>query len=103
MSRSDKNHVIVRINSVRTRCPSDANFTGKFEDADGLISGEVKVLFSKGTFFVSRSASNISELMSVILNDLEDQIAAWKEVRFDQPNTFIDYSEWIEQTGITGS
>ena len=52
ISREDKNHVIVRVNSVRTRCPSDANFSGSFEQDGKMIKGEIKVLFSKGTFVV---------------------------------------------------
>ena len=103
MGREDKSHVIVRVNRVRTRCPSDANFTGVFDFKDGIFSGEIKVLFSKGTFFVSGKAANIKDLMTDLLGGIEDQITAWKDVRFDQPNTFIDYSEWIERTNATGS
>ncbi len=103
VSREDKHHVIVRINSIRSRCPSDATFTGDFNFQNNLFTGQVKVLFSKGSFFVSRTSSNVPELMNTLLNDLDDQIAVWKEVRFDQPETFINYSEWIAQKQQTGS
>jgi hypothetical protein len=33
--------------------------------------------------------------MNSLLHTIEDQIAVWKQVRFDQPKTFIDYSEWM--------
>ena len=103
VSREDKHHVIMKINSVRTHCPSDASFTGQFTLKNKIYEGEVKVLFSKGTFFVSKTGSNIQELMNTLINALNDQIAVWKDVRFDQPETFIDYSEWIERTNATGS
>lgn len=103
VNREDKHHVIVRINSIRSRCPSDATFTGDFRFQNNLYVGQIKVLFSKGTFLVNRTSRNIPELMNTLLNDLEDQIAVWKEVRFDQPETFINYSEWIAQRNHTGS
>ncbi len=103
VSRPDKHHVIKMVNSIRSKCPSDSNFTGQFDLVNGLYSGEVKVLFSKGTFLVSATGSNISELMRTLLNTLEDQIVAWKSVRFDQPETFINYSDFLARESATGS
>ena len=102
-NRDDKHHVIMKINSIRSKCPSDANFSGNFTLENKIYTGEIKVLFSKGTFFVSKSGANIKELMSTIMNSLEDQIAVWKDVRFDQPETFIDYSDWLNRENATGS
>lgn len=103
ISREDKHHVIKRINTIRSKCPSDSNFTGSFSLNSKIYYGEIKVLFSKGTFFVSSSGSNVAELIQSLLNLLEDQVACWKEVRFDQPETFIDYSEYLQREGATGS
>jgi hypothetical protein len=103
ISRDDKHHVIKRINSIRSKCPSDSNFTGSFSHQDNIFSGEIKVLFSKGTFFVQAKGSNIPELVQTLLNLLEDQVACWKTVRFDQPETFIDYNEYLSRQGATGS
>lgn len=103
INRDDKHHAIMRINSVRSKCPSDGSFTGKFAHENNLYHGEIKVLFSKGTFFVSKSASSMSDLMTVLIGGLDDQIAVWKDVRFDQPETFIDYGEFINKGGATGS
>lgn len=93
VKREDKNHVIMRINSIRSKCPSDARFTGEFSESNKVFNGEIKVLFSKGSFLVNKSGANIAELMTIILNSLEDQIAMWKEIRFNQPEDFIDYSK----------
>ena len=103
VSREDKHLVIKRINSVRSRCPSDSNFSGSFSLDNSIFSGEIKVLFSKGTFFVSATGSNMNELLTTIINTLDDQIACWKTVRFDQPETFIDYAEFLSREGATGS
>lgn len=103
VSREDKHLVVKRINSVRSRCPSDSNFSGQFNFENNIFSGEVKVLFSKGTFVVSATGSNMNELLTTILNSLDDQIACWKTVRFDQPETFIDYAEYMARDGATGS
>jgi len=103
VSRDDKHQVIKKINSIRSRCPSDANFTGVFSKANKLYSGEIKVLFSKGSFFTSTTGSNMDELLKNLINSIDDQIAVWKEVRFEQPKTFIDYSEWLAKSGATGS
>jgi hypothetical protein len=101
VSRDDKHLVIKKINSIRSKCPSDANFTGDFSCSNNIYDGKIKVLFSKGTFFVSGTGSNINELMQTLLNTLEDQIACWKTVRFDQPETFIDYSEYLDRPNAT--
>lgn len=98
VSREDKHQVIKRINSVRSRCPSDSNFTGQFSIDGNIFKGEVKVLFSKGSFFVESSAANINELLTSLINLLDDQISCWKSVRFDQPQTFIDYSDFEKKT-----
>lgn len=98
VTRGDKHHVIKRINSVRSKCPSDSNFTGSFTESKGLYFGEIKVLFSKGCFYVSSTGSNIPELVQTLLNSLEDQVAAWKTVRFDQPETFINYNEYLNRS-----
>ena len=103
MSREDKNQVIVRINSVRTRCPSDASFTGLFEFRDDQFYGEIKVLFSRGSFFVKASHGTVKELMTFLLRKLGSQIDAWKQIRFDQTQNFIDYSEWVQKEEATGS
>lgn len=103
VNREDKHHAIMKINSIRSKCPSDANFTGSFEFNNQIYSGEIKVLFSKGTFFSSGTGSNVKELMQTLINLLEDQIAVWKDVRFDQPETFIDYSDWQGKDSATGS
>lgn len=103
VTREDKHHVIKKLNSVRSKCPSDSNFSGEFRKEGHLIHGEIKVLFSKGIFNVKESGSNISELMDTMLNTLEDQISAWKRVRFDQPETFIDYNEWLSRATATGT
>lgn len=103
VSREDKHHVIMKINSIRSKCPSDATFTGDFQFSNNIFTGEIKVLFSKGTFFVSRKGSNIQELMVTLINGIEDQIAVWKDIRFDQPETFIDYSEWLQKNSSTGT
>lgn len=103
VSRDDKHTVIKRVNSVRSRCPSDSNFTGSFNYKNNIFFGEIKVLFSKGTFFVANSGSNMEELLSTLINSLDDQIACWKAVRFDQPETFINYSDFLEKEGATGS
>lgn len=94
VDREDKHLVIKKINSVRSKCPSDANFTGTFGSKNRIFTGEIKVLFSKGTFFVNGTGSNMNELLVTLLNALEDQIACWKSIRFDQPETFIDYSKY---------
>ncbi len=103
IDRDDKHLVIKKINSIRSKCPSDSNFTGSFTYENKIYSGEIKVLFSKGTFFVTATGSNIPELMQTLLNALEDQVACWKAVRFDQPETFINYSEYLGREGATGS
>ena len=96
VDRSQKHHIIKKINSVRSMCPSDAKFTGQFESKDpGMFSGEVKVLFSKGCFFASNQSTSVENLMKILINEIKDQVAIWKEVRFDQPKTFIDYSQPI--------
>jgi len=103
VSRDDKHLVIKKINGIRSKCPSDSNFTGEFSADSGIFSGEIKVLFSKGSFFVSGKGSNMNELVKTLLNTLEDQIACWKGVRFDQPETFIDYSCYKVKSNATGS
>ncbi len=103
INREDKHLVIKKINSIRSTCPSDSNFTGHFSKKNDIFNGEIKVLFSKGTFLVSGSAANVNELMTSLLNQLRDQITAWKTHRFDQPETFIDYSEFLERESATGS
>ena len=103
VSRDDKHHVIKKINSIRSKCPSDSNFTGSFSLSNGIYTGEIKVLFSKGTFLVTCTGSNIAELVKTLLNDLEDQISCWKTVRFDQPETFINYNEYLGHADATGS
>ncbi len=103
ITRDDKHLVIKRINSIRSKCPSDANFTGTFRLENNIFCGEIKVLFSKGTFFVSNTGSNMDELTLTLLNALEDQIACWKSLRFDQPHTFIDYSEYLAEKSHTGT
>jgi hypothetical protein len=103
LGREDKNQVIKKINSIRSRCPSDASFTGCFSIENKVFKGEIKVLFSKGSFFTSKTASNMEELLKIMINSIDDQITVWKEVRFDQPKTFIDYSEWLSNSGATGS
>jgi hypothetical protein len=103
LEREDKNHAIMRINSIRSKCPSDSRFTGDFDLSNNLYFGEIKVLFSKGTFLVKQSGSNMSELMGLLLIQLDEQIAIWKEVRFDQPETFINYYEWNKKNSATGS
>ncbi len=103
IARDDQHHVIKEINRIRSKCPSDSNFTGSFSEANSIYSGEIKVLFSKGTFFVQATGSNVPELMQTLLNTLEDQVACWKTVRFDQPETFINYSEYLDSKVATGS
>lgn len=104
VSREDKNHAITMINGVRSKCPSDSNFTGCFESdkKTKMFKGEVKVLFSKGQFLVSHTATTMEGLMKAIVSELGDQVAAWKEVRFEQPETFINYNEWLAK-GATGT
>ncbi len=103
IDRDDKHMVIKKINSIRSSCPSDANFTGHFRFQNGVYEGDIKVLFSKGTFQVSSTGASINELMTSLLNVLRDQIAAWKTLRFDQPETFINYSEYLNRETATGS
>ena len=105
IGREDKHHAITMVNSIRSKCPSDSNFTGKFESNDStkIYSGEIRVLFSKGQFSVSHTSTSMNGLMKSLLNELEDQIAAWKEVRFEQPETFINYSEWLAKQNATGT
>ena len=103
VSRDDKHLVIKRVNGVRSKCPSDSTFTGHFSIENKIFKGEVRVLFSKGTFFVQATGSNMNELLTTILNSVEDQITAWKSVRFDQPETFIDYNEYLNRDNSTGS
>lgn len=103
VNRDDKHLVIKKINSIRSRCPSDANFTGSFTLSNNIYNGEIKVLFSKGTFFVTGTGSNMNELLNTLLNLLEDQVSCWKSVRFDQPETFIDYSEYLSRHTATGT
>ena len=105
MSRDDKHHAITVINSIRSKCPSDSNFTGKFhfDPSTKIYNGEIKVLFSKGQFFVGQSSTSISGLMTSLIRELEDQVTAWKEVRFEQPETFINYSEWLTKQNVTGT
>ena len=93
VDRQQKHHIIKKINSVRSKCPSDAKFTGQFDFDDGMLSGEIKVLFSKGSFFVSNRGSCVEDLMKALINELDDQVAVWKEIRFDQSKSFIDYSQ----------
>ena len=102
INRDDKHLVIKKINGVRSKCPSDSNFTGSFSFNNDIFTGEIKVLFSKGTFFVTGSGSNVTELIQTLLNSLEDQITCWKDIRFDQPETFIDYSEYLTRENATG-
>lgn len=103
INRNDKHHAIMRVNSVRSKCPSDGSFTGNFKCENKIFHGEIKVLFSKGSFFVAETASNMDELMTALIGRLEDQVAVWKEIRFDQPETFIEYGKLSEKTGATGS
>ena len=105
IKREDKHHAITTINGIRTKCPSDSNFTGQFQmdKSHKMFKGEVKVLFSKGQFFVSQTSTNMNSLLKLLINNLEDQIAAWKEVRFEQPETFINYHEWLNKQNATGS
>ena len=103
ISRIDKHLVIKRVNSIRSSCPSDGNFRGSFSFQNNIFHGEITVLFSKGTFKVSHSGSNMNELLTTLLNALGDQITAWKTIRFDQPETFIDYSEYLRKESATGS
>lgn len=103
MGREEKHHVIKRINSIRSRCPSDAHFTGDFSLEKKLYKGRIKILFSKGSFSAVASGASLDDLLKSLINSIDDQIAVWKEVRFDQPKTFIDYSEWLEKSGATGS
>ena len=95
VNRKQKHYVIKKINSIRSKCPSDAQFTGQFHFDSPMFSGEIKILFSKGSFFASNKGSSIENLMDILINELEDQVTAWKDVRFDQPGTFIDYSQPI--------
>lgn len=95
ISRQQEHYIIKKINSVRSKCPSDAKFTGQFDSSHGMFSGEIKVLFSKGSFFVSNKGSCIEELMKNLINELEDQVTVWKEIRFDQSKSFIDYSQSV--------
>ena len=105
VSREDKHHAITVINGIRSKCPSDSNFTGAFQSDDStkMFTGEIKVLFSKGQFSVSHSSTSMGGLMKTLIRELEDQIAAWKEVRFEQPETFINYFEWLSKQNATGS
>lgn len=103
VSREDKHYAITMINSIRTKCPSDSNFTGQFYcDNKKMFKGEIKVLFSKGQFFVSQTSTSMTGLLNSLIGELEDQIAAWKEVRFEQPETFINYNEWLAKQNVTG-
>ena len=105
VSREEKNHAITMINGIRSKCPSDSNFTGQFEldKKTKIFKGEVKVLFSKGQFLVSQTSTSINGLMIAIIGELGDQVTAWKEVRFEQPETFINYNEWLTKQSATGS
>lgn len=103
IGREDKHLVIKKINSVRSTCPSDSNFTGSFYIQNEIFHGEVRVLFSKGTFFVQSTGSNMNELLTTLLNTLKDQVSAWKTIRFDQPETFIDYNDYLNKENVTGS
>ncbi len=97
IGRQQKHHIIKKINGVRSKCPSDAKFAGQFDFNDGMLSGEIKVLFSKGNFFVSGKGSCVEDLMRVLINELDDQVTVWKEIRFDQSKSFIDYSQPIQK------
>ena len=93
MSREDKHLVIQTINSIRSKCPSDGKFTGSFSLKEKVFSGEVKVLFSKGTFAATSTGNSVPELMKSLLAHLEKQIACWQKLRFDHSESFIDYSQ----------
>ncbi|MCB0376918.1 MAG: hypothetical protein KDD33_00370 [Bdellovibrionales bacterium] len=101
--RDDKHFTIMKINSIRHKCPSDANFTGTFHRKDKIYSGEIRILFSKGQFVSQATATNMQELLRVLIDHLEDQVALWKEIRFDQKETFIDYNLRTNKNNATGS
>ncbi len=100
VNRRQKHYVIKKINGIRSKCPSDAKFTGEFQSENKMLSGEIKVLFSKGSFFVSNKGSCVEDLMKALISELDDQVAVWKEIRFDQPKTFIDYSQPIPKKAL---
>lgn len=83
----------MKINTIRAKCPSDARFTGEFSEKNKMFAGQIKVQFSKGSFLVDSTSSTMADLMNSILTELEGQIALWKEIRFNQPEDFIDFSK----------
>ena len=93
IKRDDKHYAIMKINSIRNRCPYDSNFTGEFKHNGDLFSGDLRIHFSKGQFLASAQSTSMEALMDALLNEVEEQIEMWREVRFDQKETFIDFEE----------
>jgi len=84
----------MRINALRSACPSDANFSGDFNvNGKDSYQGTLRVLFSKGEFGATVDASNMEDLMDKLSNKIKKQIERWRETRFDQEDTFVDFKE----------
>jgi|GEM_PF-3263572 len=81
-SRDQKHFVIQRINSFRSKCPSDATFSGTFSLDNDQFSGSIKVLFSKGEFLAESQNTTCEELMKAIEASIWTQIEDWRANRF---------------------
>jgi len=90
-SREEKHFVILRINSFRSKCPSDATFSGAFNGDKNQFSGNIKVLFSKGEFLAEGVGKTCEELMEDIEGKIWQQIEVWRETRFSQEKTFVNF------------
>ena len=91
LEREEKHYAIVKINSFRSACPSDARFSGSFSKENNEYSGSVKVLFSKGEFAASAKSDSIESLMDVLQEKIHKQIEAWRQTRFEQEDTFVNF------------
>lgn len=90
-TRDQKHFIIMRINSFRSKCPSDAMFSGGFKWSGNEYTGQLRVLFSKGEFLASGRGANCQALMESIETEIWQQIELWRETRFSQEQTFVNF------------
>lgn len=92
-SREEKHFIILRINSFRSKCPSDATFSGSFVKKDKNFSGSINVLFSKGEFVAEGNGIGHEELMTNLEGKIWQQIEIWRETRFTQNEKFVNFQK----------
>ena len=97
LQREEKHYAIVKINSFRSACPSDAKFSGEFDKEAKQYKGSIKILFSKGEFSAEETSDSIENLMELLENKVAQQIEIWRQTRFEQEDTFVDFQKKREQ------